>query len=587
MPDYEDEIGTDVYATMDMKPDRMSLQFWLNKRQNFYCKFEKCGRVNSEGIKYNCKDVRCECIAGMPLCDLDGIIDLTEILREIQGPGFFECKGNECLLSEPILDSFFEGGLMSTCQHGECLRPSQIPGFELPPSQPNYLAIMASSLSLLAILVTLGFFMYRSVRRQGRSFQGLDYASEETQKLLDSHVPSHLLFKDIGYILKGQVLVNNVSGSVSPGQLLAIIGPSGSGKTTTLELLAKKMRKGDMKGEVYVNGDIQDMKSMKFLSGFVDQEDILLGTLTVRETLMYSAMLRLPPSMSYEAKKLRVQQTMDELDISSIADRLIGVPGKRGISGGEKRRVTIAQELVTSPSILFLDEPTSGLDSHSAYLVVCTLSRLAKDFNRTVIFSIHQPRSNIFSLFDKLLVLSNGRMLYSGEAKNAKEHFAHVAECPEGYNTADYIIDLTMTCDLETFKYSVEMPEQHEEGISLTNSSDKLPFVDQVFILSQRTVVNLYRNPLLLLAHYATSIIIAFFCGALYWQVKNDMGGVQNRLGCIFFILAFFAFSSMSSLEVQFFNFSSLVQRDFCLKGNAVMVFMTVLVISSRKSYLT
>jgi ABC-type multidrug transport system ATPase subunit len=173
---------------------------------------------------------------------------------------------------------------------------------------------------------------------------------------------------------------------------------------------------------------------------YVDQEDTLLGTLTVRETLMYSAMLRLPKNMSLQAKKVRVQQTMMELGIDHIADRKIGVPGKRGISGGEKRRVSIAQELVTSPSILFLDEPTSGLDAYNAFVVIDTIVKLAKNYNRTVVFTIHQPRTNIFAKFDQLLVLAAGEMIYSGSASDTASHFNSVGfPIPALYNPADFL----------------------------------------------------------------------------------------------------------------------------------------------------
>ncbi|CAG8809795.1 15003_t:CDS:2, partial [Racocetra fulgida] len=117
----------------------------------------------------------------------------------------------------------------------------------------------------------------------------------------------------------------------------------------------------------------------------------------------------------------------------------------RSISGGEKRRVSIACELVTSPSILFLDEPTSGLDAYNAYNVVECLVTLAKDYRRTVVCTIHQPRSNIFALFDQLLLLGNGHMIYSGDANKCQSYFESIGhKCPPGFNLADYLVDLTM-----------------------------------------------------------------------------------------------------------------------------------------------
>ncbi|KAJ3330156.1 hypothetical protein HDU76_006308 [Blyttiomyces sp. JEL0837] len=208
------------------------------------------------------------------------------------------------------------------------------------------------------------------------------------------------------------VVLEGVHGFVKPGQVMAIMGGSGAGKTTFLDILARKNKSGKVKGEILINGKAMSADEYKSIIGYVDQEDTLMDTLTVYETILYSALLRLPRTMSLESKKSRVQETMMELDIVHIANRRIGSAGSRGISGGEKRRVSIACELVTSPSILFLDEPTSGLDSYNAYNVVECL----------------------------------GRMVYSGPAQEAAiEHFSSLGfNCPLGFNIADYLVDLTM-----------------------------------------------------------------------------------------------------------------------------------------------
>lgn len=172
-----------------------------------------------------------------------------------------------------------------------------------------------------------------------------------------------------------------------------------------------------------------------------------MSTLTVYETVLYSALLRLPREMSLEAKKYRTLETMNELGILGIKDSRIGSAGRRSISGGEKRRVSIACELVTSPSILFLDEPTSGLDAFNALSVVESLVTLARDYNRTVVFTIHQPRSNIVSLFDQLIVLAQGKLVYSGEAAKCHEYLVDISHpCPPGFNLA--IQQSTSQCTL-------------------------------------------------------------------------------------------------------------------------------------------
>jgi ABC-type multidrug transport system ATPase subunit len=145
-----------------------------------------------------------------------------------------------------------------------------------------------------------------------------------------------------------------------------------------------------------------------------------MGTLTVRETITYSAHLRLPTSMSNEEVNDIIEGTIIEMGLQDCADRLIGNWHLRGISGGERKRTSIALEILTRPRLLFLDEPTSGLDSASAFFVVQTLRNVARD-GRTVISSIHQPSSEVFALFDDLFLLSSGETVYFGEAKKAIE----------------------------------------------------------------------------------------------------------------------------------------------------------------------
>eukprot|EP00741_Cyanophora_paradoxa_P023432 tig00021582_g22636.t1 len=208
-------------------------------------------------------------------------------------------------------------------------------------------------------------------------------------------------------------ILREVSGDVQPGHLLAIMGPSGGGKTSLLNVLAG--RAGTSKtltGEILLNGRPRD-KYFKRIAGYVLQDDVLRSTLTVKETLMFAAELRLPEEMGRTAKEKKVMAVIQELGLTKVVDTRIGDALKRGISGGERKRVSIGCELLTSPMILFLDEPTSGLDSTAALTLMQTLLRLAKH-GRTVVTTIHQPRSNIFALFDKLILMSQGRVVYAG-----------------------------------------------------------------------------------------------------------------------------------------------------------------------------
>ena len=210
-------------------------------------------------------------------------------------------------------------------------------------------------------LVTVLWYMGRT-HHHGEGFGGVKLPEDEASKLMTDHVPATLHFSNISYTLPSdKPVLSHVTGTVRPGELLAIMGASGAGKSTLLDILARKAKTGRVTGEMYVNGrSIVDEAVFRRVVGYVDQEDTLLSTLTVYETVLYSALLRLPRGMSRQAKEFRTLETMNELGILDIKDARIGESGKRSISGGEKRRVSIACELVTGPSVLFLDEPTSG-----------------------------------------------------------------------------------------------------------------------------------------------------------------------------------------------------------------------------------
>mmetsp|Transcript_12407 Transcript_12407/g.21004 ORF Transcript_12407/g.21004 Transcript_12407/m.21004 type:complete len:659 (+) Transcript_12407:234-2210(+) len=253
-------------------------------------------------------------------------------------------------------------------------------------------------------------------------------------------------------------IVKNATGSVEPGSVLAIMGPSGSGKTSLLNLLADRAGSSKtMKGDTLVNDKPRD-KYFKRLSGYVMQDDVLRAYLTVQETLMFAAQLRLPSSMSNQQKAEQVTAIVKELNLTKAVNTFIGNTMKRGISGGEKKRVAIACELITNPMLLFLDEPTSGLDATSAFTLMQVLRDLASR-GRTIVTTVHQPRSNIFTLFDKLMLMSEGNTVYFGTASEAINYFGSLGfKCPAFVNPADFFIDV------------ISEAETKPEGISLAKS---------------------------------------------------------------------------------------------------------------------
>ncbi|XP_013658022.1 ABC transporter G family member 20-like [Brassica rapa] len=301
------------------------------------------------------------------------------------------------------------------------------------------------------VSVTLAeLLMSMEYDQNGRS-QALDIAlasnffSSVSSYPLTSPSPFVLSFKDLTYSVKiknmfnplpccgssdgdgmemnTKILLNGISGEAKEGEMMAVLGASGSGKSTLIDALANRIAKESLHGSITLNGEVLESSLHKVISAYVMQDDLLFPMLTVEETLMFSAEFRLPRSLSKKKKQARVQALIDQLGLRNAATTVIGDEGHRGVSGGERRRVSIGIDIIHDPIILFLDEPTSGLDSTSAYMVVKVLQRVAKS-GSIVIMSIHQPSYRILGLLDKLLFLSRGNTVYSGSPTNLPRFFS-------------------------------------------------------------------------------------------------------------------------------------------------------------------
>lgn len=358
-------------------------------------------------------------------------------------------------------------------------------------------------------------------------------------------------------------VLNDVSANLPAGSLTAILGSSGSGKTTLLNTISHRVSSSKLQttGSVTYNGD-PHLSTLR--SAYVMQQDVLLPTLTVRETLKYSANLRLPNSSAADRQAI-VEKTILELGLKEAADTRIGSSGQKGASGGEKRRTSIGVQMLANPSVLFCDEPTTGLDSTSAYQVVKRLKDLAES-GRTVFISIHAPRSEIWSLFDQVILLSRGATLYSGTAKASLPHFAKLGyEMPAFCNPAEYLIDLAaidtrdevleadsqsrVRCLQEAWTQessSSRCQDEHEPSYVSSRRGSFPPekkhdtekqavrFTRQISILASRTIKVTLRDPMGLAASLFEAISMAIITGWIFLQLGRDTAGIRSRQGALY-----------------------------------------------------
>ncbi|KAL2525867.1 ABC transporter G family member 24 [Abeliophyllum distichum] len=254
-----------------------------------------------------------------------------------------------------------------------------------------------------------------------------------------------IAFRDLTVTLKQKKkhLLRNVTGEIKPGRITALMGPSGAGKTTLLSALAGKTVGCTTTGLVLINGKVESIRSYKKIVGFVPQDDVVHGNLTVEENIWFSARCRLSADMSKVDKVLVVERVIESLGLQPVRNSLVGTVEKRGISGGQRKRVNVGLELVMEPSLLFLDEPTSGLDSSSSQLLLRALRREALE-GVNIVAVIHQPSYTLFNMFDDLILLAKGGLtVYHGPVREVEEYFAHLdVNVPERVNPPDYFIDV-------------------------------------------------------------------------------------------------------------------------------------------------
>eukprot|EP01018_Ginkgo_biloba_P000809 Gb_24085 [translate_table: standard] len=378
-------------------------------------------------------------------------------------------------------------------------------------------------------------------------------------------------------------ILRNVSCEARPGEILAIAGPSGAGKSTLLEVLAGRIRPSST-NSILVNQQPMNISHFRRISGYVTQDDALFPLLTVEETLMFSAKLRLPCVVPEAEKIARVKALLNELGLQHVSASRIGNDDIRGISGGERRRVSIGVDVIHDPAVLLLDEPTSGLDSAAALQVIVMLKSMAGSHGRTIILSIHQPGFRILQLFNSILLLANGSVVHHGSLEMLQcRLIAAGHEIPAHVNVLEYAID-AIDClenDLSGIlaKSSIEEevpqtranPTLHDlfllsgqlvdrEQQALEDSTLKPPYDDrpsyanssiqEIMILTHRFSKNIFRTKQLFAARTLQALVAGFGLGTIFMNVGYDTTGMQERVGFFAFSLTFLLSSTTEGLPI-------------------------------------
>uniref|UniRef100_A0A182XFM9 ABC transporter domain-containing protein n=1 Tax=Anopheles quadriannulatus TaxID=34691 RepID=A0A182XFM9_ANOQN len=394
---------------------------------------------------------------------------------------------------------------------------------------------------------------------------------------LPAREPVDIQFKDVSYCVslgfrKGQKeILHNVNGKFPGSQLIAIMGPSGAGKSTLLDVLSGYRRTG-VEGAVYVNGRIRNLNSFRRMTCYITQDDRLQTLLTVVENMRIAADLKLGPEVSRHEKESIVEDILTVLGLYNHQFTITKL-----LSGGQRKRLSIALELINNPTIMFLDEPTTGLDSSSCNQVVDLLKQLAKQ-GRTIICTIHQPSAKLFQEFDQVYVLSNGECMYQG-CTNSLVPFLQSVDmpCPVYHNPADYVIELAcgeygeeriqrMVMEMGngectewfTDKRKLLKPEQLrqkyplkkiiEQNEDLTATSQ----VHQLQVLIKRGIIKAKRDATLTHLRIGVNIIIAAMLGFLFIDAGNEGSRVLDNYNLLFSILMHHMMATMMLTVLTF-----------------------------------
>ncbi|KAL5778742.1 hypothetical protein ACOSQ2_009479 [Xanthoceras sorbifolium] len=373
-------------------------------------------------------------------------------------------------------------------------------------------------------------------------------------------------------------LLSNVSGVFLPGVLTALVGSSGAGKTTLMDVLAGRKTGGYIEGDIKISGYPKEQRTFARIAGYVEQNDIHSPQVTVEESLWFSSSLRLPKEVSKDQRKEFVEEVMRLVELDTLRNALVGLPGSSGLSTEQRKRLTIAVELVANPSIIFMDEPTSGLDARAAAIVMRTV-RNTVDTGRTVVCTIHQPSIDIFEAFDELLLMKRGgRVIYGGklgvQSQIMVDYFqgnSGITPIPSGYNPATWMLEVTTPAieqrlgvdfadhyrksdqyrGVESLIKELSIPPAGSEPLKFSSTYSKDQFSQFMICLWKQNLVY-WRSPQYNAMRLCFTTIAALIFGSVFWDIGSKRDSTQALfmvMGALYSACLFLGVSNASSVQ--------------------------------------
>ncbi|KAH6783734.1 pleiotropic drug resistance 4 [Perilla frutescens var. hirtella] len=433
-------------------------------------------------------------------------------------------------------------------------------------------------------IMTFGEFLQHSHSYTGKS-------NGKQRGMVLPFQPLSMCFSNVNYYvdvpmeLKGQglqeerlQLLVNVTGAFRPGVLTALVGVSGAGKTTLMDVLAGRKTGGHIEGRIYISGYPKNQKTFARISGYCEQNDVHSPCLTVHESLVFSAWLRLSSQCNFTTQKAFVDEVMELVELTQLHGALVGVPGVDGLSVEQRKRLTIAVELVANPSIVFMDEPTSGLDARSAAIVMRAVRNIV-DTGRTIVCTIHQPSIDIFESFDELLLMKRGgRLIYAGPLGDKSIKLVHYFEAipgvqriRAGYNPAAWILEITssaeenrLALDFAEIYLQSDLYKQNKNLVESLSKPDKdtnelsfpskysLSNFGQFLACLWKQNLSYWRNPQYTAVRFFYTVIISLMFGTICWKFgskRETQQDIFNAMGSMYAAVLFIGITNATSVQ--------------------------------------